>query len=148
MRSAVEVAPSAFLASINVNAALVEVILPTTLSSSISPLMEYDLSNLLVGHDSQPLTDTEAQRQKHWDNLRSLATATKLEESATDDIDRVVCWHSGLGSLWHALPISMKGTKVQALGARAVAGAWCMAVCLGYYGRPWVQLLIRMRTAN
>ena len=31
----------------------------------------------------------------------------------------------------------MKGTKVQTLGARAVAGAWCMAGCLGhnyYYG--------------
>ena len=24
----------------------------------------------------------------------------------------------------------MKGTKVQTLGARAVAGAWCMAGCL------------------
>ena len=31
----------------------------------------------------------------------------------------------------------MKGTEVQTLGARAVAGAWCMAGCLGhnyYYG--------------
>ena len=27
---------------------------------------------------------------------------------------------------------SMKGTKVQILGARAVAGAWCMAGCLGH----------------
>ena len=32
---------------------------------------------------------------------------------------------------------NMKGTKVQTLGARAVAGAWCMTGCLGhnyYYG--------------
>ena len=27
---------------------------------------------------------------------------------------------------------SMKGTKVQTLGTRAVAGAWCMAGCLGH----------------
>ena len=27
----------------------------------------------------------------------------------------------------HVLPLLMKGTKVQTLGARAVAGAWCMA---------------------
>ena len=76
VRSAVEVASSAFLASMNVNAALVEAILPITLTSSTSPLMEDALSNWLVGHDSQPPTDTEAQRQKHWDHLRSLATQT------------------------------------------------------------------------
>ena len=40
VRSAVELAPSAFLASMNKNAALVEAILPTTLCSSTSPLME------------------------------------------------------------------------------------------------------------
>ena len=47
--------------------------------------------------------------------------------------------------------IIMKGTKVQTLGARAIAGAWCMADCLGhnYYGHGYrVQLLIRVRTAN
>ena len=32
--------------------------------------------------------------------------------------------------------VQMKGTKVQTLGARAVAGAWCMAGCLLW---PWVQ---------
>ena len=31
-----------------------------------------------------------------------------------------------------ALTILMKGTKVQTLGAHAVAGAWCMADCLGH----------------
>ena len=30
------------------------------------------------------------------------------------------------------LPNIMKGTKVQTLGVRAVAGAWCMAGCLGH----------------
>ena len=45
---------------------------------------------------------------------------------------------------------TMKGTKVQTLGGRAVAGAWCMAGCLGLRApamglekekkkRPWVQ---------
>ena len=32
----------------------------------------------------------------------------------------------------HVHIIIMKGTKVQTLGARAVAGAWCMAGCLGH----------------
>ena len=32
----------------------------------------------------------------------------------------------------HARRGLMKGTKVQTLGARAVAGAWCMAGCLGH----------------
>ena len=37
--------------------------------------------------------------------------------------------------------VELKGIKVQTLGARALAGAWCMAGCLGhnYYGH---------RTAN
>ena len=30
------------------------------------------------------------------------------------------------------LTVYMKGTKVLTLGARAVAGAWCMASCLGH----------------
>ena len=51
---------------------------------------------------------------------------------------------------WLLLTIAMKGTKVQTLGARAVAGAWCMHGWL--LGPellwPWVQLLIRIRTAN
>ena len=36
--------------------------------------------------------------------------------------------------LEHSNPITaiiVKGTKVQTLGGRAVAGAWCMAGCLG-----------------
>ena len=48
----------------------------------------------------------------------------------------------------------MKGTKVQTLGASAVAGAWCMhGWLIGNWAIiimtvAWVQLLIRMRTAN
>ena len=41
----------------------------------------------------------------------------------------------------HARRGLMKGTKVQTLGARAVAGAWCMAGCLGhnYYGHGLID---------
>ena len=50
------------------------------------------------------------------------------------------------------LLVQMKGSKVQTLGARAVAGAWCMASWLVAWAiiiiMPWVKLLIRMRTAN
>ena len=46
------------------------------------------------------------------------------------------------------LLIIMKDTKVQTLGARAVAGAWLVNRLLGPGHGYRVQLLIRMRTAN
>ena len=44
-------------------------------------------------------------------------------------IYRYVDLHSHICAVW--LHCIMKGTKVQTLGGRAVAGAWCMAGCLG-----------------
>ena len=125
VRSAVEVAPSAFLASMNANATLIETILPMTVSSSTSSLMEDAFSNWLVGHDSQAPTDTEAQSQKHWDHLRSLATAIKLEESATDDIDRarLLASQSGESGAWlHALPIATMGLQLDDDSLRIAVG--------------------------
>ena len=88
VRSAVEVAPSAFLASMHANAAPVEAILPATLCPPMLFLVEEALSKWAEGHSSQSPAGSDAQRQKHWDILRSQATAIKLEKSATNDIDK------------------------------------------------------------
>ena len=42
------------------------------------------------------------------------------------------------------MPIIMKGTKVQTLGGRAVAGAWLVAWAIMAMG----AIIKRMRTAN
>ena len=131
-----------------------------TMSSSTSPLMEDAFSNWLVGHDSQAPTDTEAQSQKHWDHLRSLATAIKLEESATDDIDRarLLASRSGESGAWlHTLPIATMGLLLDDDSLRIAVGlrlycteiwmtilesGWNLWVWLvGVVSRRWVWLV-------
>ena len=101
VRSAVELTPSAFLTSMNMNAALVEAILPTTLCSSTSPLMEDALSNWLVGNDSQPPTDTEAQRQEALGSSEVWPQRPSLRKVPRTTSTEHACWHRGPASLGH-----------------------------------------------
>ena len=64
VRSAVEAAPSAYLASLHATSALVEAILPVTLTSSKPSLLDDVLSRWSEGHDFQPPAGVGALKQK------------------------------------------------------------------------------------
>ena len=88
MRSAVEVASSAYLDSLHTTSTLVETILPLNMSSTTPSLLGDALSCWSEGHDFQSPDGDDAHRQKSWDQLRAVAAANQLMEGAVDDIDR------------------------------------------------------------
>ena len=69
VRSAVEVAPSAFLASAFSSSELVNAILPPSLKSFSSPLVIEAQSHWSAGHDHQAPEGAAACKQKAWDGL-------------------------------------------------------------------------------
>ena len=72
VRSEVEVAPSAYLASLHATSALVKVILPVSLPSSEPSPFDDALSYWSEGHDFQPPVEADALNQKSWDHQRAL----------------------------------------------------------------------------
>ena len=112
VRSAVEMAPSAYLASLQVTSVLVEAILLVTFTSSEPSLLDDVVSWWLKGHgfhDFQPPVGVCVIKQKSWDQLRALAIANQLVEDAMDDIDRAHLLASSAkeSRAWlHALSIS------------------------------------------
>ena len=125
VRSAVEVAPSAYLASLHMSTALVHTILPVYLSSP-NPISSDDaLSKWSNGHDFNPPAGDCAHNQKSWDQLRVAAVAERLLESATDDIDRarLLASRSKESGAWlHALPLSALGLRLDDEHLRVAVG--------------------------
>ena len=88
VHSAVEVAPSAYLASLHASFALIQTILPVQLSSFTPISLADTLSSWSVSHDFMPPVSDCVCKQESWDQLRVVAAADKLLESAMDDIDK------------------------------------------------------------
>ena len=103
MHGTVEVAPSAYLASLHATSALVKVILPVSLPSSEPSLFDGDLSYWSEGHDFQPLDGVDALKQKSWDQQWALAAVHQLVEGALNGVDRqsTPAWPQALRSLEH-----------------------------------------------
>ena len=78
VRSAVEVASSAYLALLHATYFFVETILPLNMPSSTPPLLGDALSFWSEGHDFQFTDGDDAHRQKSWDQLKAVATADQL----------------------------------------------------------------------
>ena len=88
IRSAVEVAPSAFLASAHSSSALVQSILSSSHSILSSPLISNALTLWSSDHDSHPPTDDEAFLQKAWDRPRAESVSKRLLDNASCTADR------------------------------------------------------------
>ena len=114
VRSAVKVAPSAYLASVHASSALVHNILSSS-PSSTTPSLDDALSCWSEGHDFEPPAAAGASRQKLWDHVRAVAAADVLVENAVDDIDRarLLASRSKESGAWlQALPISAMGLRL------------------------------------
>ena len=122
VRSAVDVAPSAFLASAYSSLALVQSLLS-------SPLVSCTLSVWSSDHDIQPLVDDEAIHQKAWDRPRAESAFRKLLGNALNTADRACLLAASLheSEAWlHALPLSNLGLRLDDDSVRIV-----VALCLG-----------------
>ena len=84
IRSVVQFAPSAFLASAAGSSSLVSQIVPAHLQDSSLVARSEALSLWTLGHDSPPPPDPVAHHQKMWDYPRVCATAQALTNEAPD----------------------------------------------------------------
>lgn len=122
VRGAVDLAPSAYLASISASAALVSAILdssppqaPPTLSLPSAPFADVALAEWSRGHDITPPDGSVSAKEKVWDTLRSTSVARKLLESSEDDMERarlLAAMDSNSGAWLQALPISSAGIRL------------------------------------
>ena len=85
LRSAVCVAPSAYLASTSSSAALVEEILPPPLKTTPAPFLDEAKTHWSAGHGCPPPEDAAARRQKSWDTPRMTSIAKRLLDDAEND---------------------------------------------------------------
>ena len=104
IRRAVQLAPSAYLASAAATHDLVQDILPGHLRSLPSPYVDQALPCWQQGHHTNPLDGDAAKIQRSWDFPRVTACADSLLDNAPDDSTRarllaVSAPESGLGSM-------------------------------------------------
>ena len=91
-RNAVQLAPSAYLASAAASSGLFSHILPASLQSLPIPHLGAAVSLWSHGHDNPPPTGTAACSEKTWDTSVVSTTAESRLESAPDDITRTRRW--------------------------------------------------------
>ena len=121
IRSAVSVAPSAFMASSRSTAELVEATLP--LCSNALPALHLEEAQLLwsSGHSHQVQENDSACRQKCWDNVTSLATATHLLDEAENNEEcarQLVVSARKSGAWLRAVPVSALSLHMDTSGKK------------------------------
>ena len=115
IRSAVQLAPSAFLASAAASSELAHMILPTNMQPTQLSYVDEALVIWSQGCQEQPLTGVAAHHQKSWDSLRLFSMADTLLKNTTDELNRArllaaSCKESGA---WlNALPITSLGLRM------------------------------------
>ena len=75
IRSAVRVAPSAYLASVHSSSQLVDEMLPSPFTSTPAPYVDEAKSLWSVGNDCQPPEENAAHKEKSWDSPRTASAA-------------------------------------------------------------------------
>ena len=125
IRSAVSVAPSAFLASTHSTAELVDAILPPRIRFHPAPHLDEAQSRWSAGHDCQPPKGIAACRQKSWDYARTSLTAQRLLDEAENDEERsrLLAVSTRESGAWlRALPVSALGLRMDDDTVRVAVG--------------------------
>ena len=119
IRSAVQLAPSAFLASAAASSGLAHLILPANLPANMQPpqlsYVDEALAAWSQGCQEQPPTDAAAHHQKTWDTIRVSSIADTLFTDSSNPMHRArflaaSCKESGA---WlNALPVTSLGLRM------------------------------------
>ena len=119
IRSAVQLAPSAFLVSAAASSGLAHLILPANLPANMQPpqlsYVDEALAAWSQGCQEQPPTDAAAHHQKTWDTIRVSSIADTLFTDSSDPMLRArflaaSCKESGA---WlNALPVTSLGLRM------------------------------------
>ena len=124
-RSAVQLAPSAYLASAAASSGLISHILPSSLQSLPIPHLDAAVTLWSQGHNNPPPSGSAACNQKTWDASVVSTSAEGLLESAPDGITRarLLAMSAKESGAWlHALPISSLGLRMDDNTVRIAVG--------------------------
>ena len=125
VRCAVQVAPSAYLASTAATADLVSILLPSTYKSIPVPSSGLAFAKWSEGHSCDPPTGADVVKEKSWDCIRAEATASTLLNGAKDDVERarlLAAMDKDSGAWLQALPISSVGLRMDDSTLRIAVG--------------------------
>ena len=125
IRSAVDLAPSAYLASVASTRQLVLRILPSRLQIVDMPFESEALSCWSIGHDFPAPVDTDAHLQKAWDRCTVESLASNLLENAPDAPSRahLLAASAPESEAWlNALPLSSLGLRMDDNAVRVAVG--------------------------
>jgi len=133
IRSAVEVALSAYLASVHSSSKLVNAILPSSPRSLSAAIKDEARSCWSRGHDLPPPEVTATCKQRLWDSVRAALVAIHLLEGAANDeeCDRLLSVSTKESGAWlKILPMSAQGLRMDDRTVRvAVSMRLGTAVC-------------------
>ena len=125
IRSTVQLASSAFLASAAALLSLIKTIVPGHLQLLLVSHKDLALTMWSQGHENPPPSGTAAHVQKSWDMCKVVTTAESLLENASDDMARarlLAVSTKESGAWLHALPISSVGLRMDDNTVRVAAG--------------------------
>ena len=125
IRSAVQLAPSAFLASAAASSNLVCQILPDRLAGTLDTAREEALAAWRQGSDVTPPSEPASHHQRNWDLPKVLETSASLLEAAPDIQSRarlLAAANKESGAWLNTLPVSSLGLRMDDDTVRVAVG--------------------------